>query len=290
MPKKFIETILYCRNVFTLQNGDNLKIDMHCHTAEGSIDARVGIVDYVTELINKGVDGMLVTDHNSYRGYEYWQRIKGELGDIGHFTVLKGIEYDTRNGGHIIIILPDTIKGADVMKARLIGIRGLSVVHLEKIVHSVGGILGPAHPYDTGYYAFMNTRFGKLHPEFLEKFDFIESYNSVAKHSANESAHELALRLDKPQTAGTDTHRPEVIGTSWTEFPCSIRCNDDLIAAIKDPTRAKRPSVPYELFTNMHRDRGRIVEHLGIVGYWLYNRAEVLYHGFGRFRHRKARY
>ena len=51
---------------------------MHCHTAEGSIDARVGIVDYVTELINKGVDGMLVTDHNSYRGYEYWQRIKGD--------------------------------------------------------------------------------------------------------------------------------------------------------------------------------------------------------------------
>ena len=30
MPKKIIETILYCRNVFTLQNGDNLKIDMHC--------------------------------------------------------------------------------------------------------------------------------------------------------------------------------------------------------------------------------------------------------------------
>ena len=120
---------------------------MHCHTAEGSIDARVGIVDYVTELINKGVDGMLVTDHNSYKGYEYWQRIKGGLGDTGHFTVLKGIEYDTRNGGHIIIILPDTIKGADVMKARLIGIRGLSVVHLEKIVHSIGGILGPCLLY-----------------------------------------------------------------------------------------------------------------------------------------------
>ena len=80
MPKKIIETILYCRNVFTLQNGDNLKIDMHCHTAEGSIDARVGIVDYVKELINKGVDGMLVTDHNSYKGYEHWQHVKGEIG------------------------------------------------------------------------------------------------------------------------------------------------------------------------------------------------------------------
>ena len=37
---------------------------MHCHTNEGSIDARVGIADYVNELINKGVDGMLITDHN----------------------------------------------------------------------------------------------------------------------------------------------------------------------------------------------------------------------------------
>ena len=49
---------------------------MHCHTNEGSIDARVGIADYVNELINKGVDGMLITDHNSYKGYEHWQRIK----------------------------------------------------------------------------------------------------------------------------------------------------------------------------------------------------------------------
>ncbi len=265
-----------------------MKIDMHCHTDEGSIDARVGIVDYVTELINKEIDGMLVTDHNSYRGYEHWQKVKNDLGAIGSFTVLKGIEYDTRNGGHIIIILPDHIKKADTMKARLIGIRGLSIVHLEKLVHSIGGILGPAHPYDTGYYAFMNTRFGRLHPEFLEKFDFIESYNSVAKHSANVAALELALRLDKPQTAGTDTHRPEVIGTSWTEFPGEIRCNDDLIAAIKDTTGKKRPYVPYQLFTNMHRDRGRIIEKLGVVGYWVYNRLEVLYHIRGRHRHRSA--
>ena len=67
-----------------------MKIDMHCHTAEGSIDARVGIVDYVTELINKGVDGMLVTDHNSYKGYEYWQRIKDELWRYRTFYGVKG--------------------------------------------------------------------------------------------------------------------------------------------------------------------------------------------------------
>lgn len=42
-----------------------MKIDMHCHTKEGSIDAKVSIEQYIKKLISNGFDGMLVTDHNS---------------------------------------------------------------------------------------------------------------------------------------------------------------------------------------------------------------------------------
>ena len=45
-----------------------MKLDMHCHTAEGSTDSKVGIEDYIISLKKQGYNGMLVTDHDSYGG------------------------------------------------------------------------------------------------------------------------------------------------------------------------------------------------------------------------------
>ena len=52
-----------------------MKLDMHCHTKEGSIDAKVPIQEYITKLVKEGFDGMLVTDHNSYDGYRKFEKI-----------------------------------------------------------------------------------------------------------------------------------------------------------------------------------------------------------------------
>ena len=49
-----------------------MKFDMHCHTRAGSIDAKVTLERYIEILTGKGFDGMLVTDHDSYRGYRKW--------------------------------------------------------------------------------------------------------------------------------------------------------------------------------------------------------------------------
>ena len=38
-----------------------MKIDMHCHTKEGSIDGKVPIEEYIRLLKNQGFGGMLVT-------------------------------------------------------------------------------------------------------------------------------------------------------------------------------------------------------------------------------------
>ena len=50
-----------------------MKIDMHCHVHEGSIDSRVSLDEYITVLKEKGFDGMLITDHDSYHGYRHWK-------------------------------------------------------------------------------------------------------------------------------------------------------------------------------------------------------------------------
>ena len=86
-----------------------MKIDMHCHTKEGSIDGKVPIEEYIRMLRNQGFGGMLVTDHDSYGGYRQWKKnIKGDK--YTDFLVLKGIEYDTLDAGHIIVIMPENIK------------------------------------------------------------------------------------------------------------------------------------------------------------------------------------
>ena len=86
-----------------------MKLDMHCHVKEGSIDSKVSLDEYITLLKERGFDGMLITDHDTYKGYRHWKyQMKGKVHD--DFVVLKGIEYDTCDGGHILCIMPEGVK------------------------------------------------------------------------------------------------------------------------------------------------------------------------------------
>ena len=60
--------------------------------------------------------------------------MKGKVHD--DFVVLKGIEYDTCDGGHILCIMPEGVK------MRLLELRGLPVAVLIDFVHKHGGIRG----------------------------------------------------------------------------------------------------------------------------------------------------
>ena len=61
------------------------------------------------ELLKSQIQGMLITDHDTYNGYRHW---KNEIKGKKHkdFLVLKGIEYDTFGGGHILVIMPENVK------------------------------------------------------------------------------------------------------------------------------------------------------------------------------------
>ena len=85
--------------------------------------------------LKAGFDGMLISDHNSYNGYRYWKKnVKDRR--FPDFVVLKGIEYDTIDAGHILVIMPENVK------LRILELRGLPVQFLIDIVHANGGILG----------------------------------------------------------------------------------------------------------------------------------------------------
>lgn len=241
---------------------DDMKIDMHCHTKEGSIDGKIPIEKYIEILKEKDFGGMLVTDHDSYEGYRYWKNnIKGN--SHTDFKVFKGVEYDTLAAGHIIVIMPETVK------LRILELRGLPVQLLIPIVHNYGGILGPAHPYGEKFMSFINSRAYKRNPNILKEFDFVEIFNSCESVEDNERAEELAKQFNLPGIAGSDAHKEDCIGLAYTEIPDHVQNETELIELIKNKGIVDAGG---EIYTNTSRGKIGRAKIITTYMFWIYNR------------------
>lgn len=244
-----------------------IKFDMHCHTSEGSMDAHVGIGEYIEILKSKGFGGMLVTDHDSYEGYLSLKRSgKEESG----FVVLRGIEYDTYDFGHMLVIMPDKFV------PEILRMRGLALEKLVKIVHFYGGILGPAHPCGERFLSFFTTGMFKGHkkPGFLKQFDFLEGYNACEPEESNWCAGQLAEEYGLPVTAGSDAHSRECVGKAYTLIPEEIRTEDELIGWLKE-----KPKVEYggSRYTKTTKDKLGALNKVLVGSFFLYNKLGALY-------------
>lgn len=245
-----------------------MKVDMHCHTEEGSVDGHIGIEAYIEKLKERGFGGMLVTDHDTYGGYRYYEEhIKG----VKHedFAVFKGMEYDTSDFGHFIVIMPEDVT------VKLLELRGLNLKKLIKIVHYYGGVLGPAHPCGDTFLSFYNTKF-RLRAEknnMLRKFDFIEVYNACESQKSNASAKKLAYMYGKPGIGGSDAHSVGCVGMGYTVIPDSIRTESELIRYIKFNTRMKHGGNRYHFTTKNKLGKW----HKGLVlSFYIYNKSAAI--------------
>lgn len=249
-----------------------MKFDMHCHTHEGSPDSSVSIEEYARILISQGFDGMLVTDHDSYDGYRFWSKNLKDKNEFKDFVVLRGIEYDTFDAGHFIIILPMH------EEPRLFEKKGLSLRRLIKIVHRHGGILGPAHPFGEKFLSIYNTGIFKKHTSITSSFDFIEGFNSCEDQIDNDKAKDIARMYDKACFAGSDSHKSTCVGTAITEIDANIKNENDLIRYIKN---GNKPTISGKRWI------GTIKDHLGpfnkflVYGFFFYNKYGALkdFHG-----------
>lgn len=239
-----------------------MKIDMHCHTKEGSLDAKVPIEQYIERLKELGFGGMVVTDHDSYNGYRAWKK---HIKDKKHtdFVVLKGVEYDTFGAGHILVIMPENVK------LRILEMRGIPVHILASIVHANGGILGPAHPFGEKYMSLAHTRAYRRDPRILKRFDFVETFNSCEPPEANAKAAKLAAKYGKVGIGGSDSHRMDCIGTAYTEVPDDITCESDLIASVIRGDEFKAGGTYY---TKTAKDRLGPLKSLLSYSFYVYNK------------------
>ena len=254
------------------KGGLRMKIDMHCHVKEGSIDSKVGLEEYITILKKHGFQGMVITDHDTYNGYRYWKNnIKGKKHT--DFVVLKGIEYDTRDAGHILVIMPEGVK------MRLLEMRGMPLAVLIDLVHRNGGVLGPAHPCGEKYMSFTNARRFYQSPEIVKRFDFVEAFNSCESPESNAGALKLARKYGKLTTGGSDSHKPDCEGRGYTILPEPVTCETELISLIHKKTPLKAGGVLYEKTT---KEKIGKVNKLLVDSFWVYNKSGELIKRHGR--------
>ena len=249
-----------------------MKIDMHCHVKEGSLDSKVSVEEYIMLLKAKGFQGMVITDHNTYKGYRYWKNhIKGKRHT--DFAVLKGIEYDTRDAGHILVIMPEGVK------MRLLELRGMRVSVLIDFVHRNGGVLGPAHPCGEKYLSFANTKRYRISPELMKRFDFVESFNCCESEESNANALKLAKKYDKVRVGGSDAHKPDCVGRAYTILPEPVTCETELISMIHKKTAFETGGNYYHRTTKEKMGKVKLIL---TYSFWFYNKGGELLRRHGR--------
>lgn len=260
-----------------------MKFDMHCHTKEGSVDAKLPIEEYIKILISKGFDGMMISDHTSYNGYRYYKKM-GLDEKYPDFVVLKGIEYDTLDAGHILVLLPNHIS------LKILEIKWMPVKLLIDIVHHHGGILGPAHPYGIRYQSIINTMKQHKQMQYLKQFDFVEKFNACESEEANHKAQYLAKTYNLPGFGGSDAHKASCAGLAYTEFPTRayIKSNNDLIKFIKKD--GKDIEAGGTIYGKTFKSKAPFVFDVLIQSYWVYNKGGGLINRFRHNRHLRKMY
>lgn len=257
-----------------------MRIDMHCHVKEGSLDSKVSLREYISLLMERGVGGMVITDHNTYNGYRYWeQQLKGK--EFQDFLVLKGIEYDTFDGGHIIVIMPSHVN------LQVLEQRGMQVEQLIELVTANGGILGPAHPCGEKYMSFFNSGAFKRKPEITNKFHFIETYNACEPESSNNQAQAYANRYNKPGIGGSDAHRPVCVGWGYVDIPGEIKSENDLIRLVKEEVSTTCGGKIYDQTTKDKLGRAKAVMAYSFL---LYNFSGAIYKRRKRLKYWREEY
>lgn len=181
-----------------------LKIDLHVHTT-GSPDAFTEQDQLPSILKERGLDGVAITNHDALTQVT----CSGAI-------IVPGIEVSTRQG-HIIGL---GVSGP-IMKGR-------TADETITMIHRAGGLVVVPHPFDP-----ISPCVNPL--KLKSKPDAVEVINSDALffNLNNVAAKRMAMQLDLPMVAGSDSHIPETVGDAYTLIDSDSESVDDVLNAIR---------------------------------------------------------
>lgn len=171
---------------------ESLRVEFHCHTIY-SKDSLTPPRELVDACHRKGIDRVVVTDHNTIAGARAAQALDPEL-------VIVGEEIMTTRGEILAAFVSEEIP------------KGLTPQETIQRLKGQGAFISVSHPFDE----WRSGHWQEEHLlEILPEVDAIEVYNSRCMLSRfNQKAQQLAKKHQLAGTVGSDAHAVFELGQS----------------------------------------------------------------------------
>jgi hypothetical protein len=178
-------------------NTEVVRVEFHCHT-DASPDSLTRVEQLLSACRRKGIDKVIITDHNSIQGAQIAQELDPQ-------RVIIGEEIMTSAGELLAAFVTEEIPA------------GLAPMAAIERLRAQGAIIGVSHPFD-GY------RKGAWNLAQLQDIapfvDAIEVFNARCVHSRfNELAQAFAIQHGLPGVAGSDAHTTYELGKALVLVP-----------------------------------------------------------------------
>ncbi|RLE52906.1 MAG: hypothetical protein DRJ30_07415 [Candidatus Methanomethylicota archaeon] len=185
----------------------HMKIDLHVHTVYS--DGSGTVEEVIRRALEKGLDGIAITDHNSIKGYFEAKKILKEK-----IILIPGFEVKTEKG-HILIYGLTEIPE-----------KNISYEELIEWVRKRRGIAILAHPAAGRKY--MKT-WMRSKPDAVEVLNALYPIGSLMIKMGMK----IANKLELPMTGGSDAHQPENVGDAYTLVKVEEKSSEGILEAIK---------------------------------------------------------
>jgi len=190
-----------------------LAADMHIHSTVS--DGKASPMEIIYAAMDKGLDVISITDHNSFQGSVIAKKIASSIN--GAPIIIVGNEIRTQYGD----VLVYCIEEPDIP---------FTLPELIDRAHEENCLVVPAHPFD-----IFRLGIGDMIYEF-NGWDALEIWNASASHGSNKKAIKAAKILGLPGLANSDAHILECIGSAYTV----IEVDDYSVEAILESIRKGR--------------------------------------------------
>ena len=182
-----------------------LRVDLHLHS-DSSPDSSTSLRELVETCRRLKLDRIALTDHNTASGAI-------ELANWEPTLAIVGEEVKSSDGEIIGLFIDRTIR------------RGADPASICDEVHSMGGLVYVAHPFDPRRAHFSRERLAAL----SDRIDIVEVYNAWCDPESNRKAQEFCDEFGKVAATGSDAHSAAELGLSWMEMDEYISPRDFLV-------------------------------------------------------------
>lgn len=206
-----------------------MKIDLHVHS-KYSYDCDSEPEEIIECAVLNGLDGLLITEHNSFAASEPWELLATNSTKNRGLLILRGVEISTSTAHVIAIGFQDDSWNPWKNPARAPSVSEdhINLYELLIRIHEMGGASIIAHPYRQDTKVPLLEDFDKI-----KHFTTAEGINGLCSSKQNYRAIEQMRSWNRAYTGGSDAHRAEHVGRAFTEFEDPVRDLASLIDELK---------------------------------------------------------